>query len=495
MLYRSEFFLQNPFYERDCKGNTFYSNDIMSAVLFFINKNYEPAFYLCAIMQLKNIHFIAIGGAAMHNLALDLAAAGLKVTGSDDEIYEPALSNLRNAGLLPDKTGWFPERITDNLDAVILGMHARSDNPELLRAVELGIRIFSYPEFVYLRSKDKKRVVIAGSHGKTTTTAMVMHVLQKSGIETDYLLGAKIDGFERMVKISVAPLIIIEGDEYLSSPIDRKPKIHHYKPHITVLTGIAWDHINVFPTFENYISQFEIYLATIEEGGVLIYNQEDHSIKQILSGVRKDIRLVTYIPLERQGKKSIIYNERIHDISVIGKHNLSNMSAALEVCAQLGISDENFFKYIADFKGASKRLQIINQSEHRTVFLDFAHAPSKVTATCTAVKEWYGEQKLLAVLELHTFSSLNKEFIPQYKDSLASADKAVVFFNAHTLEMKKMPELNETFLVNAFAHPDCIVLKNEQQLLEYLSSEKFYDYNILLMSSGNFNQMDLNKIR
>jgi UDP-N-acetylmuramate: L-alanyl-gamma-D-glutamyl-meso-diaminopimelate ligase len=495
MLYRSEFFLQKPFSERDCKGNIFFSNDIMSGNLFFTNKYYEPAFYLCAYMQMKNIHFIAVGGAAMHNLALDLAAAGLKVTGSDDEIYEPALSNLRKAGLLPDKTGWFPERITEDLDAVILGMHARSNNPELLRAAELGLRIFSYPEFVYLRSEEKKRVVIAGSHGKTTTTAMVMHVLQKTGIDADYLLGAKIEGFERMVKISDAPLIIIEGDEYLSSPIDRKPKIHHYKPHITVLTGIAWDHINVFPTFENYVSQFEIYLGTIEKGGVLIYNKDDNSIEQILSDVRKDIRLVPYSSLDRQGKNSIIYNKRIQDVSVIGKHNLSNMSAAKEVCAQLGISDEDFFNYIADFKGASKRLQIINQSEHRTVFLDFAHAPSKVTATCTAVKEWYGEQKLLAVLELHTFSSLNKDFIPQYKDSLASADKAVIFFNAHTLEMKKMPELNETFLVNAFGHADCIVLKSEQQLLEYLSSENFNDYNILLMSSGNFNQMNLSTLR
>lgn len=446
-------------------------------------------------MRYNRVHFISIGGAAMHNLALDLADSGCTVTGSDDEIYEPALSSLRNAGLLPEAIGWHYEKITEDIDAVVLGMHARADNPELLKALELGIRIYSYPEFVYARSQHKKRIIIAGSHGKTTTTAMVMHVLRKLGIRTDYLLGAKLEGFDRMVRITDAPAIVIEGDEYLSSPIDRRPKIHHYRPHVAVITGIAWDHINVFPTFEDYVVQFKIFIDTIEQGGTLIYNQDDVEVSTLIKSARKDIRLIPYTSIQRGEGSDVVYNGAHYPVSIIGKHNLYNMNAARAVCNTFGISDADFFDAINDFKGASKRLQILSKNDKRTVFLDFAHAPSKVAATCTAVREWFGQQKLLAVLELHTFSSLNKEFIPEYKDSLNGADKAVVFYNAHTLEMKRMPSLDPDFLVHSFGHENFKVMTNEQLLFEYINQPEFRDYNILLMTSGNFNQMDLSLIK
>jgi UDP-N-acetylmuramate: L-alanyl-gamma-D-glutamyl-meso-diaminopimelate ligase len=437
----------------------------------------------------KKIHFIAIGGAAMHNIALDMKAQGNDVTGSDDEIYEPSLSRLKEAGIAPEAFGWFPEKIHGHLDMVILGMHAKSDNPELLKAVALGVKVYSYPEFVYQHSQDKKRVVVAGSHGKTTTTAMILHVLKKTGHTFDYLVGAQLDGFERMVQLTDAPLIIIEGDEYLSSPIDRIPKILHYKPDIAVITGIAWDHINVFTTFEMYQEQFLKFVDTIVADGVLIYYETDVHLKSIIAE-RPNGNHLAYQTLERNGEQ-VVFENQSFPVSVIGDHNFQNMNAARLVCQQLGINYDMFFGAIRDFIGASKRLQKIAESEHRVVYLDFAHAPSKVKATTDAFKHWFGEKKLLAVLELHTFSSLNPAFIPEYHDSLNAADKALVFFNVHTLKMKNMPDLDEEFITDSFGHSDIKVFTDEKLLLSYLTSEEYRMYNILLMTSGNFNKMSL----
>jgi UDP-N-acetylmuramate: L-alanyl-gamma-D-glutamyl-meso-diaminopimelate ligase len=440
-------------------------------------------------MKIHNIHIIAIGGAAMHNIALDLHAQGHHVTGSDDEIYEPSLGRLKKAGIAPDVLGWFPEKVTTNLDLVILGMHAKADNPELLKAQELGIKVYSYPEFVYHHSKDKKRVVIAGSHGKTTTTAMILHVLNKKGLDFDYLVGAQLDGFDRMVRLSDAPLIIIEGDEYLSSPIDRVPKIHHYKPDIAVITGIAWDHINVFPTFDNYKEQFAIFCQHIvDQNGHLFYYAHDGVLSDIVERVA-NLNADTYDALSIDADKNVIYGGQGYKINTIGHHNLQNMNAALNVCVALGITAHDFFVAIEDFKGANKRLQKITEKSGQMIYLDFAHAPSKVKATTTSFKDWFEEKPLLAVLELHTFSSLNKEFIVQYKGSLNAADQAIVFFNEHTLKMKNMPDLEEEFLTQAFGHPNFSVYTNEQALHHYLTTIK--DHHILLMTSGNFNKMSL----
>ncbi|MBK9735695.1 MAG: peptidoglycan synthetase [Saprospiraceae bacterium] len=425
----------------------------------------------------------------MHNIALDLHAQGHHISGSDDEIYEPSLSRLKNKGLAPDLFGWFEANITDDIDMVILGMHAKADNPELLKAQKLGIKIYSYPAFIYEHAKNKQRVVIAGSHGKTTTTAMILHVLKKLNFDFDFLVGAQIEGFDRMVKLTSAPLIIIEGDEYLSSPIDRVPKIHHYKPHISVITGIAWDHINVFPTFENYKKQFAIYLDTMEKYGKLIYNKNDKELTDIVRLSDADLELYPYGALQKSGTSSIIHKDINYPISIIGNHNLQNLNAARLVCASLKIDLTDFFDAIKDFGGASKRLQKLSENDKRVVFLDFAHAPSKVMATTTSVKEWFGSQKLLAVLELHTFSSLNKDFIPQYRDSLLGADTAVVFYNEHTLKMKNMPPLDERFLQQAFNHPNLKIFTDEALLNNYLAMDDFADFNVLLMTSGNFNKM------
>jgi len=443
----------------------------------------------------KRIHFIAIGGAAMHNLAIDLHQMGHHISGSDDEIYEPSLSRLRKEGIAPAEFGWFADKITHDIDYIILGMHARIDNPELLRAQELKIQIYSYPELVYKMSEHKKRIVVAGSHGKTTTTAMILHVLKKLNIDFDYLVGAQISGFDKMVKLSDAPIIIIEGDEYLSSPIDRRPKIHHYKPHISVITGIAWDHINVFPTFEDYVHQFKIYLDLFEENGVLIYYEKDSNLNSLaLSSVNK-IQKIPYGMLTRKGSDSVEYKAHLYPISVIGNHNLQNLNAALLVCQQLGIVDQTFFEAIKDFTGANKRLQRLNAPGKRGIYLDFAHAPSKVKATTDSLKEWFGDTKLLAVLELHTFSSLNAEFLPQYKSSLDAADEVAVFYSKHALKMKKMPDLDPSFISTCFDHKNLKVFDQKSHLMSLLEDSKYDQYNILMMTSGNFDGLDLNIVK
>ncbi|HOY15600.1 MAG TPA: Mur ligase family protein, partial [Saprospiraceae bacterium] len=354
------------------------------------------------------VHFIAIGGAAMHNLALDLLASGWQVTGSDDEIYEPALSRLENAGISPQKFGWFDDKITSDIDVVILGMHAKKDNPELVRALDIGLKVVSYPEFVASQSAHKKRVVIAGSHGKTTTTSIILHVLKNAGLSFDYLVGSYIEGFDRMTQLSDAPIIVIEGDEYLSSPIDLVPKIHHYKPHLSVITGISWDHINVFPTFEIYTEQFSKYIELHEQNATIFYDQEDEVLCQVvLKSERKDITFVPYSSLGLSAQKQVVFEETHFDFPLIGRHNQKNASAAMLVCENLGIDRFDFFKYLQSFTGAKKRLQVLWNKPETKGFLDFAHAPSKVKATVTSVKEWF-DMPLIAFLELHTFSSLNE---------------------------------------------------------------------------------------
>jgi UDP-N-acetylmuramate: L-alanyl-gamma-D-glutamyl-meso-diaminopimelate ligase len=440
----------------------------------------------------KKVHFIAIGGSVMHNLALDMRSLGYQVTGSDDEIYEPAKSRLDAHGLLPPSLGWDIDRIHSQLDFIVLGMHAKKDNPELLRAQELGINIFSYPELVYELSKHKKRVVIAGSHGKTTITSMVLHVLSKLDFAFDYLVGAQIEGFDKMVKISDAPVLILEGDEYLSSPIDPVPKIHHYRPHISVISGIAWDHINVFPTYQDYFGVFSKYVQMMEDDAILIANDADTEVQRLSEYIPEKVIVKPYLPLERHNlTNAVMYQEQIYPVSVIGQHNLSNLSAAMEVCHSLGISHIQFLQAIRDFKGAAKRLQCISEKEGRRFYLDFAHAPSKVRATTTAFKQWYPDRKLLAVLELHTFSSLDEKYLPQYNQSLRSADKAVVFFSENTLKMKYKPLLDARIILDAFNHPNAKVIKDKTELEAFLREKEFEFYNILLMTSGNFDQLNL----
>jgi UDP-N-acetylmuramate: L-alanyl-gamma-D-glutamyl-meso-diaminopimelate ligase len=446
------------------------------------------------------IHLIATGGAAMHNLALALHQNDHQVTGSDDEIYNPALMRLAKAGILPAEMGWFPDKITTDLDCIILGMHARKDNPELLKAQALGLKIYSYPEYIYLHAKNKKRVLIAGSHGKTTTTSMIMHVLQYWKRDFDYLVGAMLEGFDTMVRLSDAPVMIIEGDEYLSSPIDLVPKIHHYKPHIAVITGIAWDHMNVFPTFENYVEQFKIFIETIDENGVLFYDEKDkHLVEIALQSPCKSTpyaafdsvvkRNKTYLTSELTTKNSQL--KTFTPLSIFGEHNLTNLKAAYLVCREIGVSDAQFFEAVQSFKGAAKRLQVLHKTPKSIAFLDFAHAPSKVHATIEAMKAQYPKRSLIAALELHTFSSLSKVFLPQYKGTMQAADIAIVFFNEHTLAMKKMPPLSMEEVKSYFNHPNLYVFTDNQVLTAFLKQQKFNNQNLLLMTSGTFVGLDL----
>lgn len=438
------------------------------------------------------VHFVAIGGSAMHNLALALHSKGLEVSGSDDEVYEPSRSRLDRAGLLQKKMGWDADRITKDIDAVILGMHARIDNPELLKAQELGLPIYSYPEYVAKESEDKKRVVIAGSHGKTTTTSIVMNALDHAGIEFDYLVGAQLEGYDRMVKLSDADLIILEGDEYLSSPIDRRPKMLHYKPHLAVITGIAWDHINVFPTFEDYVKQFDLFLESVMEEGKVFYYEHDKELAKLAEKDFQDLTLAPYDRIAVDNGNTLVDGDS-YPIQLIGQHNFQNIKAAELICSELGISKQDFYASLATFKGAAKRLQHIKVSDSDVghVYLDFAHAPSKVKATVDAVKESYGKNKLVAVLELHTFSSLNKKFLPTYDKALDKADEAVVFYDEHTLKMKRMEPIDKSFVKHCFGRSDLRVITDAEELEAYMNQVDLSNSNLLLMSSGKFGGIDL----
>ncbi|MCK5775523.1 MAG: peptidoglycan synthetase [Bacteroidales bacterium] len=447
-----------------------------------------------------NYHFIAIGGAAMHNLAIALHLKGHQVTGSDDEVFEPSKSRLNKYGLLPNTFGWQPEVITNDIDAIILGMHARQDNPELSKAKELGIPIFSYPEFIYEQSKDKIRIVIGGSHGKTTITAMILHVMNKLGIETDYMVGSKLEGFEVMVKLTEnAKYIVLEGDEYLSSPLDLRPKFHLYKPNIALLSGIAWDHINVFPTFKIYKEQFSIFIDLIEANGSLIYYKKDVILKDMTLEARDDIKLVDYdLPeyrIDENTNKTVVnYGGDAYEMAVFGKHNLSNLEGAKSVCQQIGIDAAAFYEAISSFTGASNRLETIGQNANTTVFKDFAHSPSKLKATTMAVKDQFAKRQLVACMELHTFSSLNAEFLEEYKGAMDKADTAIVYYNLQTIKHKKLAEISVDQVKNAFDNNNLEVFTDSSALLERLYGESWEARNLLLMSSGNFDGIDYKEL-
>ena len=443
------------------------------------------------------VHLIAIGGSAMHNMAIALSLKGYTITGSDDAIYEPSRSRLEKYKVLPPQLGWFPENITDDIDAVILGMHARADNPELLRAQQLGLKIYSYPEYIYEQSKDKIRVVVGGSHGKTTITSMILHVLRACNKDFDYLVGAQLEGFEAMVKISDAPVMIIEGDEYLASPIDRRPKFHLYHANIGIISGIAWDHINVFPTFESYIEQFKIFLNTITPGGIIIYNSEDEHVKSIVEKSSAPLTKIGYSEpqsVTEQGVTSLKVDGALIPLSVFGRHNLQNLEAAHNACKQLSVSDYDFYQAMGSFKGAAKRLELLGKNEHTSVYKDFAHSPSKLRATLNAVKDQFPDRELVAVMELHTFSSLDKNFLDEYKDCMNTANTAVVFINRRTFEQKNLEPYTEYEVKKAFNNDELIFFNNSEILVEFLSYINYKGKNLLLMSSGDFGGIDLGRL-
>ena len=444
------------------------------------------------------VHFIAIGGSAMHNLAIALSKKGFQVTGSDDIVFEPSKSRLNKYGLLPASEGWDPGHITSDLDAVILGMHARPDNPELQRALELGLKVYSYPEYIYEQSKDKKRVVIGGSHGKTTITSMILHVLKYHNYDFDYLVGAQLAGFETMVKLTDdAPVIILEGDEYLSSPIDRRPKFHLYHAHIAVLSGIAWDHINVFPTFEDYYEQFVKFLDTIEDSGSVIYYSGDTHLVNLINDFRGEIKAIPYSTLPSKVSDGITYISTSYGdipLNVFGSHNILNLNAARLVCLELGVSEKDFFEAIKTFNGAARRLELLGKNAHTAVFKDFAHSPSKLVATIDAVKTQFPDRELIALIELHTFSSLNKEFLSQYAGTMDAADEAIVFIDNTIFLQKKLEPYDEFIVKKAFDNTRVNFFNNVEILERFLSSINYKGKNLLLMSSGNFGGINLDTL-
>ena len=445
------------------------------------------------------IHFIAIGGSAMHNLALALYQKGYQITGSDDTIHDPSKSRLAAKGLLPQEFGWFEEKITSDLDAVILGMHAKEDNPELLKAQELGLKIYSYPEFLYEQSKHKTRVVIGGSHGKTTITSMILHVLNYHDREVDYMVGAQLEGFETMVHLTEEnEFIVLEGDEYLSSPIDRRPKFHLYKPNIALLSGIAWDHINVFPTYENYVEQFSLFTDSLVNGGIMVYNEEDNEVKRVVEESTNSIKKYPYNTPEYFIEDGVTYlstPEGDLPLEVFGEHNLQNIAGAKWICQHMGIDEEDFYEAIASFSGASKRLEKIAESNSTVAFKDFAHSPSKVKATTEAVKNQYSNRKLLACLELHTYSSLNEEFLTEYKGALDAADTAVVFYSPHAVKIKRLKEISEEQIFEAFQRKDLIVYTKPEDFKAFLFNEDISNSALLLMSSGNYGGLDFDEVK
>ena len=443
-------------------------------------------------------HFIAIGGSAMHNLALALHHKGCQITGSDDEIFEPAKSRLANAGLLPNATGWFPEKISSELDAVILGMHAREDNPELLQAKELGVKIYSYPEFLYEQSKNKVRLVVGGSHGKTTITAMIIHVLQHLKINCDYMVGAQLEGFDIMVKLSdEAEIMVIEGDEYLTSPIDRRPKFHVYQPTIGIISGIAWDHINVFPTFEFYVEQFKIFAEMIPENGHYIYCKDDVVLREMSEHAQIGATKIGYTVHPHHIENGVTFLETEFGnfpLQVFGKHNLTNINAARFACRAVGVSDEQFYRAIQSFKGASNRLELLCKNDTCAVYKDFAHSPSKLKATVEALKAQFPNRKLVACMELHTFSSLTEKFLEQYAGAMDCADVGIIFFNPEAVAHKKLPPITSEMIFNAFQRSDLEVYHRAEQLEERILAMSSAETVFAFMSSGNFGGMNLKEI-
>jgi UDP-N-acetylmuramate: L-alanyl-gamma-D-glutamyl-meso-diaminopimelate ligase len=444
-------------------------------------------------------HFIAIGGSAMHNLALALHNKGYVITGSDDAIFEPSKSRLEKKGILPSEMGWFPEKITPDIEAVILGMHAKADNPELLKAQELGLKIYSYPEFLYQQSKDKTRVVIGGSHGKTTITSMILHVMQYHAIQVDYMVGAQLEGFETMVHLTETnDFIVLEGDEYLSSPIDKRPKFHLYQPNIALISGIAWDHINVFPTYDFYVEQFEIFIQKITNGGILVYNQDDSEVLRVAEAATNPIRKIAYTTPKYEVKDGVTFLETPEGampIEVFGAHNLNNLAGAKWICQNMGVDEADFYEAIASFKGASKRLEKIAESKTKVAYKDFAHSPSKVAATTKAVKEQYPNRTLIACLELHTYSSLNAEFLKEYQGALEYADVAVVFYSPDAVKIKQLEEVTYDQIAQSFQREDLIIYTNPADFKNFLFSQDFDNSALLLISSGNYGGLNFDEVK
>ena len=445
------------------------------------------------------IHFIAIGGSAMHNLAIALKLKGFSITGSDDAINDPSRSRLKKYNLLPQKEGWFSDKITSDIDAVVLGMHAKDDNPELLKAREIGLKIYSYPEFIFNQSKDKIRIVIGGSHGKTSITSLVLHVLSTLNIESDYMVGAQLDGFEVMVKLTdTSKYIVLEGDEYLSSALDLRPKFHLYKPHIALISGIAWDHINVFKTFENYLKQFEIFINSIEKNGTLVYNELDPELKKLVSSNKSNLNYIPYsIPKHKiiDGISFIDINNRLYRLKIFGDHNLQNISGALNICKALGVESEDFYNAITSFNGASNRLELVYKSSDTIIFKDFAHSPSKVKATTEAVRKQFPNRKLISFFELHTYSSLNPLFLEKYRDTLKHSDECYIYYSEKNMRIKRLEPIDSELIIRSFNHSSLTVIDNYEKL-----NKKIYDLDLsnsvlLMMSSGKFGGLDIDKIK
>ncbi|MEM1338272.1 MAG: Mur ligase family protein [Bacteroidota bacterium] len=445
------------------------------------------------------IHFIAIGGSAMHNLALALQHLGNQISGSDDVIFEPSKSRLAAQGLLPDKMGWYPEKIANSLDAVILGMHAKADNPELIRAQELDLPIYSYPEFLYQQAQNKTRVVIGGSHGKTTITSMILHVMHYFGKDVDYMVGAQLEGFDRMVHLTKEnDFIVLEGDEYLSSPVDPRPKFHLYHPNIALLSGIAWDHINVFPTKEEYTRQFQIFVDSIIKGGSITYNAEDEQVKAVVASSENTIRKFPYVTPEYTisgGNTFLATEEGPMPIEIFGRHNLNNLAGAKWICQHMGVDEADFYEAISSFKGAAKRLERVVEEEDRVVFKDFAHAPSKVKATTEAVKAQYPNRRVLACLELHTYSSLNAEFLKEYRGAMDAADEAVVFYSPAAIKIKRLETVSDVQIKSAFQNPNILVFTEPSAFQEFLYAQDFENTTLILMSSGNYGGLDFETLK
>ena len=445
------------------------------------------------------IHFIAIGGSAMHNLAIALKLKGFSITGSDDAINDPSRSRLKKYNLLPQKEGWFSDKITSDIDAVVLGMHAKDDNPELLKARKIGLKIYSYPEFIFNQSKDKIRIVIGGSHGKTSITSLVLHVLSTLNIESDYMVGAQLDGFEVMVKLTdTSKYIVLEGDEYLSSALDLRPKFHLYKPHIALISGIAWDHINVFKTFENYLKQFEIFINSIEKNGTLVYNELDPELKKLVSSNKSNLNYIPYsIPKHKiiDGISFIDINNRLYRLKIFGDHNLQNISGALNICKALGVESEDFYNAITSFNGASNRLELVYKSSDTIIFKDFAHSPSKVKATTEAVHKQFPNRKLISFFELHTYSSLNPLFLEKYRDTLKHSDECYIYYSEKNMRIKRLEPIDSELITRSFNHSSLTVIDNYEKL-----NKKIYDLDLsnsvlLMMSSGKFGGLDIDKIK
>ncbi len=443
------------------------------------------------------IHFIAIGGSAMHNLAIALRNKGYTITGSDDEIFEPSKSRLAKYNILPENIGWYPQKIDNSIDAIILGMHAKENNTELIKAKELGLKIYSYPEFLYQQSKNKIRIVVGGSHGKTTITAMILHVLNYYKVDFDYMVGSQLEGFDVMVKLSdSAKYIVLEGDEYLTSPIDKRPKFHLYKPNIALLSGIAWDHFNVFPSFENYLLQFEKFIEIIEKEGSLTYCQDDWNVKNISEKSNINNLFPYTLPKYKiiEGKTNIVFEDKLFELKIFGKHNLLNMEGARNICNQLNINNQQFYTAIQSFGGASKRLEKVAENENSIIYKDFAHSPSKLKATIESVREQYPNKKLIACIELHTYSSLNAKFLEQYKNTMNDADIAIVYFSKHALELKNLPNLDTEDINKNFNRGDILVFNDNSIFRKFLENLKMDDTILLLMSSGNFEGLNIEEL-